>query len=278
METTVTHNYAPPVDQLLALGDASTRKRPDYASMGFGPEHVPELIRMSTDPALIQAYSDSDEVWAPIHAWRVLGMLRAVEAVEPLLALFEQDDDSDWTFEELPAVFAQIGAPAVAPLVRFLEDRTHDTWARVGAVSGLVKIARTLPGIRAEIVATLARILEDSSEKDDNLNGSIVARLMDLGAVEAAPAMERAFAEYRVDPSVAGDWEDVQVDMGLIPKRLTPRRYNLFGWLSNKREPSAPPVGQPGHVEVRQAATNPARAAAKRKAQKAASRKSRGRK
>src|SRR5579864_7878643 len=44
-----------------------------------------------------------------VHAWRALGQLRAVEAVEPLLELFDRLEDDDWVHEELPAVFGLIG-------------------------------------------------------------------------------------------------------------------------------------------------------------------------
>jgi hypothetical protein len=44
--------------------------------------------------------------------------------------------------------------------------------------------------------------------------------------VESAPVMEAAFAADRVDISINGDWEDVQVELGLLPERRTPKpRY-----------------------------------------------------
>ena len=40
--------------------------------------------------------------------------------------------------------------------------------------------------------------------------------------------MEAACATDNVDESVCGDWEDVQVELGLLPERLTPRPPPLF--------------------------------------------------
>jgi hypothetical protein len=34
--------------------------------------------------------------------------------------------------------------------------------------------------------------------------------------------MEKAFAAKRVDISIPGDWEDVQIQLGLLDERLTP--------------------------------------------------------
>src|SRR5438093_123369 len=80
---TMSNDYKDPVARLLTLGDARPVKTwPNYLELGLSREHVPELIRMATDDELNWADSESLEVWAPIHAWRALGQLRAEEAAE----------------------------------------------------------------------------------------------------------------------------------------------------------------------------------------------------
>lgn len=46
--------------------------------------------------------------------------------------------------------------------------------------------------------------------------------------MESASIIERAFAADCVDESIPGDWEDVQVELGLKPFREKPR-LPLFG-------------------------------------------------
>jgi hypothetical protein len=77
-------------------------------------------------------------------------------------------------------------------------------------------------------VAVLTRQLElfaeDDSLLDDDdmtLNGFIIWSLIDLKAVESVPVIERSFAADCVDESIAGDWEDVQIHMGLKEARET---------------------------------------------------------
>lgn len=71
-------SYPPPVDKLLTFGDCrKLPERPNYLELGLGPEHIPALIRMATSEELNHADSESSEVWAPVHAWRALGQLRA---------------------------------------------------------------------------------------------------------------------------------------------------------------------------------------------------------
>lgn len=62
---------------------------------------------------------------------------------------------------------------------------------------------------------------------DPSLNAFIISYLIDLEAVEAAPLIERAYASDDVDITVVGDWEDAQVDLGLLTARKT-QRPRLF--------------------------------------------------
>src|SRR5436305_13614282 len=116
-------SYPSPVDKLLTCGDpwevrANPKDWPQYLELGIGPEHIPDLIRMATDGELRWAEEDSDEVWAPIHAWRTLGALHAEEAIEPLLSLFKniEEYDDEWALEELPDVYGMIGPAAIPAL------------------------------------------------------------------------------------------------------------------------------------------------------------------
>ena len=221
-------SYSHPVSQLLTYGDCLKLPRwpeeLDYLPLGFGPEHIPDLIRMVLDDDLYWANSDSLEVWAPVHAWRVLGQLRAEAAVESLLTRLHLVDDegSDWVGEELPEVFAMIGAAAIAPLHAYLLDPSHDTWACVTAAESLGNIGKAHPEARTACVAALTGMLEEFEDNDRTVNAFIISNLLDLKAVQTAQLMERAFAADTVDLSVMGDWEEVQIQMGWKIARETP--------------------------------------------------------
>ena len=240
-------SYAPPVDRLLTLGQETAEQHPwpDYpAEYGLGDEHVPELVRMVTDPELQRADSEGPLVWAPLHAWRALGQLRAEAAIEPLIDLLRDPDRDDWARDELPRVFGMIGRAAIPALSRYLADPAHELWTRISAADGLQEIAELDETARDEVVALLTRELEKWWRNDETLNGFLISGLVDLRAVEAAPLMEQAFAEDRVDLLMRGDWEDVQVDLGLLPARLTPRPR-----LGLRPLPSPEPDDPPRRVE-----------------------------
>ncbi len=210
--------YQPPVKRLLTYGESNRitpEEWPDYRELGIGPEHVPELIQMATDEELNVAAAESTEVWAPVHAWRALGQLRAVAAVEPLLELFDRLEDDDWVHEELPAVFGLIGPAALPALAAYLADLSHTDSSRISTITGIEKIGKRWPDARAEALAILTERLERFEENEPDVNAFLVEALVELGAKEAAPLIERAFAEGYVDPMVMGDWDDVQVELGL---------------------------------------------------------------
>jgi hypothetical protein len=223
--TDTAYDYAPPVSELLSLGDPRQHVGwVNYAALGLTEEHVPELISVVQDEDLNWADSESDEVWAPLHAWRALGALRAEAAIEPLVALLPRIDeyDDDWVMEDLPDVFERIGEAAVPALAIFLADDRYGLWARITAAGSLGKIGQAHPEAREVCVAALDTQLAHFNAMEEELNGFIVSALVDLKAVEAAPVMEQAFSADKVDISILGDWEDAQIALGLLDKRLSP--------------------------------------------------------
>ena len=215
-----TESYAPPVDKLLTYGDGreigeNPKDWPQYLELGIGPEHISDLIRMATDEELRWAESDTLEVWAPIHAWRALGQLRAVEAVEPLLGLFDRLEYDDWVNEELPDVFGMVGPAALPALAEYIADLSHNDSSRISAIAGIENIGKRWPDAKGESITLLEERLKQFEENEPDVNGFIVEALVELGARETAPVIERAFDEGYVDPIVMGDWDDVQVELGL---------------------------------------------------------------
>ena len=216
--------YSDPVDKLLKLGEIDFfAKWRNYAELGIGPEHIPELIRMATDADLNFFASTERGAWAPAHAWRALGQLRAEAASAPLVAMLAKLKEDDWIWEELPDIMSMLGPAAIPHLAAFLTESTHDLKARIAAASSLRRIGNEYETSRAECVQALAAQLEKFGTTDPELNGFVVIALLDLSAVETASLIERAFAAGRVDEWIGGDWETVQMELGLqkAPRKST---------------------------------------------------------
>jgi len=204
-------------DILLTLGEPADQSDwPDYpATYGLGADDIPRLIEILRDESLHSAGGDSSEVWAPLHAWRALGQLRAVEAIEPLISQFEILSDDDWALSEIDRVFAMIGPAAIEPLATYLGEPEHDDDARLMAVDALAKIAMAHPEQRERVLATYRDYMENPSHEATMLNGILVGRLVDLHAVELIDDIRRLFGMGIVEDFVAGDLEEVEMELGL---------------------------------------------------------------
>ncbi len=268
--------YPAPVDQLLSLGRPAVWRDGwlDYRGMGLSEEHVPSLIQLIEDPSLdLEAMpegADETPFWAQVHAWRAVGQLRAEAAVEPLLGVLHREEDNDWATSEIPDALAMIGPAALGPVRDALARAAREPEPWEGGTLGvaLEKIGQAHPETRDEAVSVLTDQLKAYDAQDPELNGFLVSSLIELRAVEAVPVMEAAFAAGAVDESVSGDWEDAQVELGLLAQRTTPRTRYDHGFDLPKPAPRRNP--QPA------APVHPAaRASQLRKKQKQASRRRR---
>lgn len=230
-----TCGYEEPVARLLSVGEVKNTgggspegRWLDYCSQfGFTPAHAPELIRMACDDDLNSEDSESSIVWAPAHAWRALGQLKAIEAVKPLLDLAATSDD-DWLFEDLPKVFGLIGPAAMPILETFLEAGCKCEWAIIAALNGIKDIAKRFPEYRDNVVAIAVNNLRHYANNDPTVNADIIVLLMDLNAIETIDVIREAFQADKVDLSVAGDVEEIEIELGLRTERATPARDWIF--------------------------------------------------
>jgi hypothetical protein len=228
------YNYQPPVDKLLTIGECEMNEFDDYSGYGFTTEHIPELIRMAGDDSLHWALSDSTEVYAPIHAWRVLSQLKATEAIEPLLQLLHTYQDNDWVQEEIPLVMEKIGPATLPALRQYISKPEHIVFPRISAARGVSLIGEADPAYRNECVKILTRQLHQFETNEETLNAFLISYLIDLKAVESADTIEKAYAAERVDLTILGDWEDVQIELGLLSERKTPKRNYVMEDLEEK--------------------------------------------
>jgi hypothetical protein len=242
-------DYSPPLDQLLSLGDPIAQDDIDerISALGFTQEQVPELVRMTRDRALNTAMSDSEEVWAPIHALTALSQLDIGAYAADLLPLF--DIDSDWVGEELPAILGKAGAPALEPLREYIQDRTRWHYGRNNAAAAISAVGTQHPELRDQAVHILSDALEHAAEDDPEVNGSVLSELLHLKAVETLPVIRRAFEQDAIDESIAGDWSEVLTALGQTPDRDDPLvQRSRARWDAKKAEMRAlipPGFGEP---------------------------------
>lgn len=205
-----------------------TEKWPNYVeALGLTLEHVPELIRMATDEDLEWASGESLEVWAPVHAWRSLGQLKAKAAVEPLLSRFK-DRDAEWACEEIPWVLGMIGESAIEPVAAHLANRRYKDWSRVSASESLERIALAQPELKERCVEKFVAQLRDYKRNPKLLNSFLVSSLIEFEVTDEAELIGAAHLANRVDETICGTWANVQIDLGLASEAdFTPEELEL---------------------------------------------------
>jgi hypothetical protein len=232
-----------PLDRLVRKGDPRDswhwhERNPDYVSeFELTGEHVPALMKLACLWSDSDQLDDDEHLWpAPIHAWRALAQLGAVEVVQPLLDMQEKlDADGDqWYLEEFYKVFGLVGPPAMPAVANYLLDRSKTEYSRISAAHGVCQIARCHSACRSRAIELLETQLAKHEPEQYSLNGFLVAYLLDLQAIESSETIERAFAAGAVDEMVAGDWTIVRralgvEGLGLVPDRPAPPRRPLIG-------------------------------------------------
>ncbi|MEL6910527.1 MAG: hypothetical protein AAFR62_11515 [Cyanobacteria bacterium J06629_2] len=151
---------------------------------------------------------------SPVHAWRALGQLKALEALKPILGLLANRDD-DWISGDFPTLCTLIGLEAIPLLKEFLADAANDLYARIDAAQGLEAISHEYPETRESSVAAIVGELDKFRANDPTFNALLICLLIDLEAVETIKTIEQAFKANRVDVFVTGHWADIQVEFGL---------------------------------------------------------------
>lgn len=212
-------DYTPSVSRLLALGELRFGATPDYAGMGFELAHVVELLRMATDEALNMADGASAEVWAPIHAINVLGVLRAESAVPDLIQLLDAGDD--YMPEAAMKALGKIGPAALPALAARLQAEGQVGGHELYIPDAIARVGIEHPATRAACVDILARQLYQAAAQHRTLNSGIVMGLADLEAREATPVVYAAFLADLVDISLGGGWHDVRETLGATNEPFT---------------------------------------------------------
>lgn len=166
-----------------------------------GATVVGPLLDLARETNLL--YEDAPECFAPIHALRLLGELRPVEMIEPLLDLiplepdYFEDEPSQMWATEAPQMIGRLGAAAVEALWAIADDESWDIDARGAALTSLAYATITDPALREDVVAGLRERLARSDDRE--LSTHLITALANLGVGESYSEVMRLYREGRID-------------------------------------------------------------------------------
>jgi hypothetical protein len=217
--------YKPPFDKLLSYtSPLDLNEWPNYLELGFTENHIDDLIEMALDNDLHESLTGGEEMWAPVHAWRTLGQLKALSAAQPLLELLSRldDDFDDWIAEEIPMVMEMLGPESLATIQEYTLTNDDGIYANISALDSIVTIAKKYPEVKSECIDFLVNQLKDHAEQDNSYNGFLILYLTELKAIDSIDIIAEAFHIDTVDLTVMGDFEDVEIALELKTERTTP--------------------------------------------------------
>lgn len=279
----MTNRYNEPVSRLLRLGPADWQEWDDYSEFGFRQEHIPELIRLGSDYYLLCEDGPSDdEVWAPMHAWRALTQMFAVEAIVPLTRVLDWSFESgmDLISEGLRGALITFGEPTLEPLSDFLAEPEH-TISGYSLAAGIISsIGEQNPEHRDQAIKIITSALDAHFKRNDgDINGFWIADLMDLKATGSYPVIKKVFETGEVNLRIAGDLEDVELEFGMREKRDTPPPNTPLtpALIHSLRNESNKSLLDPHQAKVERTARQVKKEKSKRKAEKKSRKKNRKR-
>lgn len=182
------------VKQLLRAGLRPSERLANNILHG-GEAAISPLIDLAVDVGLLD--EDPPDMYAPLHALRLLGELRSPRMIEPLLnqlpiESISESDAFDLWMQEVPQILGRLGGAGVAPLWEYADDASHATDARGIALLALAYATAVDESLRDEIVTGLRERLARSDDRD--LNAYLTRALSYRGV---ASAYSEVMARYR---------------------------------------------------------------------------------
>ena len=197
------------MSELVAINDVRRQVRKIiHVGKGLPDDLRQEILDLNAaaTPALLEILENEElarsaspgEGWAPVHAARLLGELRAADAVQPMLRLLADTDPMDVLHDRIILSLPEIGEPVVEPALRaYAGSDDPDFKASVASV-----LART--GVRDDRIFAL--LLENLRTAPSHGAGD----LAEYGDERAVPYLAGAFDEYDI---VQGDGPFVNQDL-----------------------------------------------------------------
>jgi len=217
-----------PLFELNRDGYMDEKSVNEYTKFNFTKEDIPELIELAMDDRSEEIdyelyQKESDRLYfATIYAVRVLGKLGAVEAIEPLVNKMYLSLDSDFYQEAMIYFLADIGVEALDFIENELLMVAED---KLTLFDGLKRIVEQNPQEHDRVEAFLLKYLETTEDNGSHLAFAI-SQLVDISGAKHLDMIERIFETKEVDTMFNGDFEDIEIELGLKKERVHPRKKN----------------------------------------------------
>ena len=171
--------------RLLVASGKNLSSQAQAQILALGEQAIPQLLAVLTSPTLANQ-NDPGEGWAPLHAARLLGELRALSAIESLLDVLYDSDPVEYLYSALIDALAAMGPPALELLLA-AQARFEKPGEMNPIPTILCKLGVPDPRIFAVLLAGL--------QTDPSIGAS---NLAEYGDPAALPYLMQALDAYRL--------------------------------------------------------------------------------
>jgi hypothetical protein len=169
-----------------------------------GDEAVAPLLELAIDTERLGGEEPGS--LGPVHALRLLGELRPLRMVEPILRALPLPANMEpaqgmylWQ-QEAPQIVARLGADALPTLLAIVDDDAANAEQRGAAVETLGYLGATTPDLRPELLDLLRT--RWTTITDPTVRGYMVEALGELGAKDMYAPVMAAYRDGTVDRGV----------------------------------------------------------------------------
>ncbi len=226
--------YSDKVAKLLLIGDRGLilveQEEINYIEkFGFCEDDVEQLLLLANDEDIYNFdYSDFNddeglEFYGVIHAWHVLSQLKVPEAKDIFIKFMEETDEDDideWILDS----FFKLIKPYRKDMYQYFIDNTKsedcNEWVRAEYISVLKDMVKTDELNISKFSELVEYILKNS--KNEIVISSIISMCVDLKLTQYMPLIKKCFDEDSVDIDYVGDYENIEIQMGLKEVREKP--------------------------------------------------------
>ncbi len=238
------HNFEEPFSDLLTAGELDDADDVLALALKIAMDHGEKGARQLADIAgddtfdAYEAFYENlddfyrlDKRWAArANAVLVLSMMPQHSGAVLDKMLDQLDSADELVVETLPAYFANVGEPALKPLIEVLSDTEEQDDTRATAADCLAEIAVRHPDKQDSVISVLqAQLIR--AEDEPSLNTQLVSALLDLGSVDSIPIIFNAFRSGLIDPELLSI-DEVEAHLKIIANPPIDRLaiYEKFGY------------------------------------------------
>jgi len=172
-----------------------------------------QACRKLSDDQYDTIFADVDPISIGIEAAKLLAYVNSTDAIPIVLSFLEwlhQCGEEDTCVECGSDIILELGSTAAIPLLQLVVQPGGNECFKCTVVAGVQSLGNSDSSIQNTLMPLIIQGLGEEKEVSQILNSHLMMLAIDWQLVDAAEAIEQAFAGVRIDCGMAGDWDGVR--------------------------------------------------------------------